>query len=117
MNWNLPDAVAALDALAHADRLNAFRLLVRTGPSGLPSGGIARTLGIPPTRMSFHLAALERSGLARSWRDGRQVRYAAEYAAMRGLLVYLSEDCCGGHPEICGDLGAVGGCAAEAGEG
>lgn len=95
-------AVAALSALAHADRLGAFRMLVRAGPNGLPSGEIADRLSIAPTRMSFHLTALERSGLARSWRDGRRIRYAAHFEAMRGLLAFLAEDCCEGHPEICG---------------
>jgi ArsR family transcriptional regulator len=95
-------AVAALSALAHADRLGAFRMLVRAGPNGFPSGEIADRLAIAPTRMSFHLTALERSGLVRSWRDGRRIRYAAHFEAMRGLLAFLSEDCCEGHPEICG---------------
>ena len=110
MMVDLTAAVASLDALAHSDRLRAFRLLVADGPSGLPSGRIAAALGIPPTRMSFHLATLERSGLVRSWRAGREVRYAAQYAAMRALLVFLTEDCCRGRPEICGDLGRVARC-------
>lgn len=97
-------AVSALSALAHADRLAAFRMLVRVGPSGLPSGAIAEALSIPPTRMSFHLAALERAGLLRCWRDGRHVRYAASYDDMRRLLAFLTEDCCSGNPDICGSL-------------
>ena len=104
MNVDLSAAVPALAALAHSDRLAAFRLLVSRGPSGEASGRIAAALGMPPTRMSFHLATLERSGLVRCWRAGREVRYAARYEAMRALLVFLTEDCCGGHPEICGDL-------------
>ena len=99
--------VAALSALAHADRLAAFRLLVKAGPSGIPSGEIAEALSIPPTRMSFHLTTLERSKLLRSWRDGRHIRYAASYADMRHLLVFLTEDCCSGRPEICGDLSRI----------
>jgi ArsR family transcriptional regulator len=105
--------VAALAALAHADRLAAFRLLVQAGQSGLPSGEIAERLSVPPTRMSFHLSALERSGLVHFWRDGRRIRYAARFAAMRELLAYLTEDCCGGHPEICGDLARISECAAS----
>ena len=104
MSRELDQAVAALGALAHADRLRAFRLLVTAGPSGEASGRIAAALDIPPSRMSFHLTALERSGLARSWRAGREMRYAAEFARMGELLRYLSEDCCGGRPEICGAL-------------
>lgn len=108
MQFDADSATAALGALAQSDRLRAFRLLVTTGPSGEASGRIADRLGVPPTRMSFHLAALERSGLVRSWRVGRQVRYAARFATMRGLLIYLAEDCSDGHPEICGDLCDVG---------
>ena len=97
-------AVEALSALAHGDRLAAFRLLVRAGPKGMPSGEIAEALSIPPTRMSFHLSTLERAGLLRSWRDGRRILYAGSYNDMRSLLVFLTEDCCSGQPEICGDL-------------
>jgi DNA-binding transcriptional ArsR family regulator len=101
------DAVAALSALAHADRLAAFRMLVREGPNGLPSGEIAERLAVPPTRMSFHLATLERSGLIASRRDGRRILYAASYDDMRQLLAFLTEDCCGGNPAICGDLASL----------
>lgn len=94
-------AVSALSALAHADRLAAFRLLVRAGFEGVPSGAIAEALSIPATRMSFHLATLERAGLLRCWRDGRHVRYAASYDDMRELLAFLTADCCNGNPEIC----------------
>lgn len=53
--------------------------------------------------MSFHLATLERAGLVRSWRYGRRVLYAASYDDMRQLLAFLTEDCCSGNPDICGD--------------
>ena len=104
-------AVAALSALAHTDRLVAFRMLGRAGPDGMPSGEIAERLSIPPTRMSFHLATLERARLLRSWRDGRRVLYAASYEDMRQLLAFLTEDCCSGNPEICGV--ALTPCASE----
>lgn len=97
-------AVDALAALAHPDRVAAFRMLVKAGPDGIPSGEVAARLSIPPTRMSFHLAALERSGLIASRRDGRKILYAARYQQMRDLLGFLTEDCCAGRPEICGDF-------------
>jgi ArsR family transcriptional regulator len=96
------DAVARLAALAHPARLQAFRLLVAKGPSGMPSGEIAEALGVPPTAMSFHLAALERSGLLASRRAGRKILYAVQFEEMRTLLAFLTEDCCGGRPELCG---------------
>ena len=95
------DAIGAFGALAHADRLAAYRLLIRHAPDGLPSGEIAAALSVQPTRMSFHLAALERSGLVSARRTGRQVFYAVDVAAMRALLGFLTDDCCRGHPEIC----------------
>lgn len=101
---NDEQAVASLSALAHVDRLAAFRMLVKAGPDGMPSGEIAERLTIPPARMSFHLATLERSGLVASRRDGRRILYTASYDDMRWLLGFITEDCCGGNVAICGDL-------------
>ncbi len=99
---NDDQAVSALSALAQEDRLAAFRLLVKAGPEGLASGEMAERLGIAPTRMSFHLAALERAGLTAARREGRRIIYSVSFSRMRSLLAFLSEDCCAGHPEICG---------------
>jgi ArsR family transcriptional regulator, arsenate/arsenite/antimonite-responsive transcriptional repressor len=94
--------VARLGALAHPARLQAFRLLVAAGPSGVPSGEIAEALHVPPTAMSFHLSALERSGLVVARREGRHIYYAVQFEEVRKLLAFLTEDCCGGRPELCG---------------
>lgn len=107
-------AVSALAALAHDDRLRAFRLLVERGPEGLPSGEIAERLAIAPTRMSFHLATLERAGLLAARRQGRKVVYSAAFGQMRALLTFLTADCCGGHPDICGDLAGLSPVCAQA---
>ena len=95
-------AVASLGALAHANRLRIFRLLVKRGPSGLPAGEIADRVGMSATNASFHLKELDRAGLLRSTRAGRFVRYAIDVDGMRKLLTYLTEDCCQGRPELCG---------------
>jgi DNA-binding transcriptional ArsR family regulator len=100
-------AVTAFAALAHTNRLAVFRRLIESGPSGEAAGDIARALGIGPTALSFHLKELDRAGLVRSWRDGRFIRYSAEIEGMRQLLAFLTQDCCNGHPEICGGLMAV----------
>lgn len=97
-------AIALLTALAQEHRLKIFRLLVWRGPSGLSAGEIASEAGISPTSTSFHLKELERSGLLRSTREGRFIRYAVNIEAMRQLLGFLTEDCCQGHPEICGAI-------------
>ncbi len=95
-------SVAALAALAQETRLAAYRLLVRAGAGGLPAGEIATRLAVAPATLSFHLAHLERAGLARSRRAGRSIIYTADYDAMRALLGYLTENCCRGEPAACG---------------
>ncbi|QFT31011.1 metalloregulator ArsR/SmtB family transcription factor [Roseibium porphyridii] len=99
---NDQDAVSALGALAQDNRLAAFRLLMQQGPNGLPSGDVAMQLNIPPTRMSFHLTTLERAGLLIARRDGRHIHYSVDIEAMRALLAFLVEDCCGNDPSVCG---------------
>ena len=98
------DALAALAALAQETRLEVFRLLVRAGPVGLPAGNIAERIGVQPATLSFHLKELERAGLLSSRRESRQIYYAPDVEGMRGLLAFLTEDCCGGRPEICAPL-------------
>ena len=90
-------AVVALGALAHEHRLAIFRLLVTAGPSGLAAGVIADELGVPPSSLTFHTQALVRAGLATQRRASRQLIYAADFAAMSGLVGYLTENCCGGN--------------------
>ena len=102
-------AVAALAALAHEHRLGMFRLLVRQGPSGLPAGEIGQHLGISATNTSFHLKELDRAGLVVAARDGRFIRYAVHVEGMRRLIAYLTEDCCQGRPELCGEAFAAAG--------
>lgn len=100
----LDAAVEIFAALAQESRLAALRLLIERGPSELPAGTIADRLGLPASTTSFHLNALERAGLVLSTRHGRQVIYAARFGALRALLSFLTESCCGGRPELCGDL-------------
>jgi DNA-binding transcriptional ArsR family regulator len=102
ITMNTSDALQALAALSNATRLDVFRLLVARGAIGLPAGQIAQQLGVAPSTLSPHLAQLERAGLATSWRDERRIFYAVNVAGMRALLAFLTEDCCGGHPELCG---------------
>ncbi len=97
-------ALEALSALAQGTRLAVFRILVRQGPIGMPAGKIAEALGVAPSTLSPHLAQLERAGLATSWRDERRIFYAVDVEGTRRLLGFLTEECCGGHPELCGDL-------------
>ncbi|MEO9190452.1 MAG: helix-turn-helix domain-containing protein [Acetobacteraceae bacterium] len=88
-------AVQALAALAHDTRLALFRMLVERGPDGLSAGVIAERLDIVPSSLTFHVQHLHRAGLLTQRRRGRQLIYAADFAAMNGLIFYLTENCCG----------------------
>jgi len=87
--------VQALAALAHETRLALYRMLVERGPDGLPAGTIADRLNVPPSSLTFHVQHLHRAGLVTQRRVGRQLIYAADFAVMRGLVGYLTENCCG----------------------
>ncbi len=95
------DAIDAFAALSQATRLDVFRLLIKAGEGGMSAGEIGGTLGVRQNTMSTNLAILARSGLIRSEREGRCIRYFADMDGMRGLLAFLMEDCCGGRPELC----------------
>jgi DNA-binding transcriptional ArsR family regulator len=90
--------IGALAALAHETRLKVFRMLVERGPEGLPAGAIAERLGLPPSSLTFHLQQLAHAGLITQRRASRQIICAADFAAMNGLIAYLTENCCGGTP-------------------
>ncbi len=98
------EAAAAFAALSVETRLNLVRLLMAEGAKGLPAGDLAARLGLPPSTTSFHLAALERAGLTQATRQGRQIIHAVRIAGVRQLLAFLTETCCGGRPELCGDI-------------
>jgi ArsR family transcriptional regulator, arsenate/arsenite/antimonite-responsive transcriptional repressor len=101
------DATARLSALAQDARLQVFRLLVKAGREGLPAGEIARTLDTAPNTMSAQLLILSNAGLIQPCRKGRSIIYSVDFDAMSELLIFLTEDCCGGRSEICAPLAAV----------
>jgi DNA-binding transcriptional ArsR family regulator len=89
-------AVLALAALAHPQRLRAFRALVVAGPQGLVPSILAEQLGVARNALSFHLKELAHAGLVHSEQHGRNLIYRANYDRMNGLLGYLTEHCCQG---------------------
>lgn len=94
-------ALAALAALAQESRLAIFRHLVEIGPEGSPVGQIADALVLPAATLSFHLKELSRAQLLVGRQEGRFIWYAANFDTMNALIAYLSENCCGGQPQLC----------------
>jgi DNA-binding transcriptional ArsR family regulator len=113
----LSDAIKRLSALAQDSRLEVFRLLVKAGPEGRAAGDIARALRIAPNTLSAQLLVLSNAGLVRARRDGRSIIYAIQFDAMRDLLVFLTEDCCGGRSEICAPLAQIASRCCDTGAG
>lgn len=90
----LPAAVESLGALAHERRLAIYRLLVKQGPEGIPAGVVGNRIGLTPSSLTFHLQALQRAGLIKQVRAGRQLFYSADFSAMNELVAYLTDECC-----------------------
>ena len=97
-----PTIVTALAALAQETRLAIFRLLVQAGKTGLAANKISTHLDVPASSLSFHLKELSHANLITSVQEGRFVIYSANFAAMNGLIHFLTENCCGqSAPVIC----------------
>lgn len=69
---------------------------MEAGPEGMNAGAIAEAVGIPAATLSFHVAHLARAGLVTSRQESRFIFYSANYAAMDGLIAYLTDNCCQG---------------------
>ncbi len=98
---HIDTASVMLSALANEHRLGAFRALVRHSPDGLSAGDLAQHLGISPSALSFHLAQLQNAGLVRSQRQQRHIFYSIDAGNTRRMIAFLTDDCCGGRPELC----------------
>jgi DNA-binding transcriptional ArsR family regulator len=93
--------VKALAALAQPTRLAIYRLLVARGPEGMAAGQVAEKLKVSPATLSFHFRTLSHAGLLESRQEGRFVYYSANFAAMNGMVDYLTENCCGSDASAC----------------
>ena len=89
-------AIALFAALAHPQRLTAFRLLMRCGTSGLAAGDLAQRLAVNPSALSFHLKDMEAAGLVFPRRLGRRIIYRANLSIGGSLAAFLQRDCCAG---------------------
>ena len=97
-------ALSALAALSQPTRLDTFRLLIKAGPEGMTAGRIGEALNVRQNTLSANLAVLRNAGLVRNVREGRSIRYYADFGGISSLLRFLLEDCCGGEPALCQPL-------------
>jgi len=97
-------AAAKFMALSQETRVRLLRLLSSAGATGMRAGELQRRTGVPASTLSFHLSALEQAGLIQSARQGRTKTYAVRFAGLRDLLTFVTETCCNGQPDLCGDI-------------
>ena len=97
-------ALAALAALAHPTRLEAFRLLIRHEPDGLPTGALVEASGLNQSTFSTHLAVLAKAGLVTAEKRGRQQIQRASISTLVALMTFIAKDCCDGRAELCQPL-------------
>jgi DNA-binding transcriptional ArsR family regulator len=58
-------------------------------------------LGVRQNTLSNNLSSLVNVGLIRNQREGRSIRYFADFDGMSRLLGYLLHDCCGASGTVC----------------
>ena len=95
----LDDAANILAKIGNPTRLRIVRLLVRAGDDGLAVGEIQRALDIPGSTLTHHIAHLKSAGVLRQQRQQATLICTMEYAVLRGLVDYLTEECCADQAE------------------
>ena len=93
-------AVKTLSALAHEGRLSLMRRLIQAGPEGLTAGELAQFSNISPTTASGQLLVLTNADLVTPQRQGRYIRYSANFSEFMQLTHFLTEDCCAGRQDL-----------------
>jgi len=92
--------IEALSALAHDIRLRIVRHLVKCGKNGDSAGAIGDAVGAAPSKVTFHMAALQQANLVTSERVSRHIIYRIEFDKVGLMLGYLMHDCCEGNKTV-----------------
>lgn len=108
---NKENAVIIFESLASGIRLDIYRLLVKAGLDGRVAGDLAQELNLAPNKLSFHLKAMTHARLTTVEQEGRYQRYRANIPVVLDVIAYLTEECCGGHPEDCTSLRSASICS------
>jgi ArsR family transcriptional regulator len=95
------EAIDALSALASEPRLAIYRLLVKRGPEGYTPSELIQRIGVPAPTLSFHLKELVQAGLVVGRREGRNLYYNPNFERVRGLVGFLTENCCSLADDAC----------------
>ena len=83
-----------LSELGNETRLEIFRLLIRSEPSGLAIGEIGSKLSLAPSTLAFHLKGLANGGLIIQEKKGRSVICRANLNQVVSVIRILELECC-----------------------
>jgi DNA-binding transcriptional ArsR family regulator len=90
------DPVPAFAALAHPQRLDVIRLLIRAHPDAVPAGEVGAALGLKPSTLSGYLAQLVEVGLIAQQRRGTSLLYTVSLTGIDALNATWIGDVCRG---------------------
>lgn len=85
-----------LGALGNNTRLAIFRALIQAGDIGINPRILSKKFNLKPNKLSFHLNCLKELNLILDHKQGREIKYSANYKIMDGLTKFLFENCCQG---------------------
>ena len=90
-----------MDALGNGVRLDAYRVLMRAGRSGLTIGQLQKRLGgVPRSTLAHHLGKLTDARLVAQRKDGASVITNVNFERMDALVDYLTAECCADEANI-----------------
>ena len=81
-----------LSELAHKNRFEIYKLLIRKGDNGLTIGEISKLLAIPLSTLSFHLNGLKDADLITQKKIVRNVYCYAQIDLLTDVLEKLKSD-------------------------
>ena len=93
----MQQAATALEALSKETRLRIFRYLVKAGDEGAAVGEIQKSLQIPGSTLSHHIAKLVRANLVVQERQSTVLKCKTNYQSMNELIAFLTDCCCQGN--------------------
>lgn len=96
----LETAAQVLDKIGNPTRLRIVRLLVRAGDQGLAVGAIQKSLNIPGSTLTHHIAQLKYAGLILQEREQATLYCKLQYDQLNEVINYLTEECCSNEASI-----------------
>ena len=87
-------AAGQLESLGSPIRLKIYRALVRAGRDGMAVGDLQAKVGLAASTLSHHIRHLREADLITQERQATTLICRANYDVMRGLVDFLTEECC-----------------------